>query len=54
MTPTIKIDLDDVDASEVQILPVSGDKVTFSASEIALYDILDQISEDDLREYLDG
>lgn len=54
MTPTIKIDLEEVDASEVQISPVSGDKVTFSATEVSLYDILDQISEDDLREYLDG
>lgn len=52
MTPTIKIDLDEVDASEVQVSPAFGDRVTFSASEIALYDVLDQISEDLIREYL--
>ena len=52
MTPTIKRDLEEVDASEVQISPVSSDKVTFSASEIALYDVLDQIDEDLIREYL--
>lgn len=52
MTPTIRIDLDEVDASEVQISPGSGDKVTFSASEILLYDVLDQIDEDLIREYL--
>lgn len=52
MTPTIRIDLEEVDASEVQISPVSGDKVTFSASEILLYDVLDQIDEDLIREYL--
>lgn len=52
MTPTIRIDLDEVDASEVQISPVSSDKVTFSALEISLYDVLDQIDEDLIREYL--
>ena len=52
MTPTIRIDLDEVDASDVQISPASGDKVTFSASEILLYDVLDQIDEDLIREYL--
>lgn len=52
MTPTIKLDLDEVDASDVQVSPVSGDRVTFSASEILLYDVLDQIDEDLIREYL--
>lgn len=52
MTPKIMIDLEDVYASDVQISPASGDRVMFSASEIALYDVLDQISEDLIREYL--
>ena len=52
MIPTIMIDLDDVHASDVQISPASGDKVTFSASDILLYGVLDQIDEDLIREYL--
>ena len=52
MMPRNKVDLEEVDATDVSITPLSEGRVTFTALEIDPYDILDQISEETLREYL--
>ena len=52
MMPISKVDLEEVDATDVSITPLSEGRVTFTALGIDLYDILDQISEELIREYL--
>jgi len=47
-----RFDFDDVDVESVDVRPVSEDKMTISFTGVQLYDILDQIDEDELREYL--